>query len=47
MTKLLKVSFIILSVSIMGCSSFEAKSIKNWLEDGTKENRETVKKSNR
>jgi hypothetical protein len=47
MTKLLKVSFIILSVSIMGCSSFEAKSIKNWLEDGTKENRETVKKSNK
>ena len=46
MTKLLKIIYIVLSVCIMGCSSIETKSIKNWLEEGTKENRDTVKKSN-
>ena len=43
MTRLLKfISIIFFSVSIGSCSSIETKSIKNWLEEGTKENRETV-----
>ena len=48
MTRLLKfISIIVFSVSIGSCSSIETKSIKNWLEEGTKENRDTVKKSNK
>jgi len=48
MTKLLKIiSIILFSVNIISCSSIETKNIKNWLEEGTKENRETVKKKNK
>lgn len=48
MTRLLKfISIIVFSVSIGSCSSIETKSIKNWLEEGTKENRDTVKKNNK
>ena len=46
MTRLLKfISIIVFSASIGSCSSIETKSIKNWLEEGTKESRETVKKN--
>ena len=41
------ISIILFSVSIISCSSIETKSIKNWLEEGTKENRKTVKKNNK
>jgi hypothetical protein len=48
MTRLVKIiSIILFSVSIIGCSSIENKNIKNWLEEGTKENRETAKKNNK
>ena len=48
MNKFLKIIIIVLfSSNIAGCSSIETKSIKNWLEEGTKENRDTVKKSNK
>jgi len=48
MTRLLKfISIIVFSASIGSCSSIETKSIKNWLEEGTKESRETVKKNNK
>ena len=48
MTKLLKIiSIILFSLSIASCSSIKTTSIKDWLEEGTKENRETVKKNNK
>ena len=48
MNKFLKIIIIVLfSSNIAGCSAIETKSIKNWLEEGTKENRDTVKKSNK
>jgi hypothetical protein len=48
MIRLVKIiSIILFSVSIIGCSSIETKNIKNWLEEGAKENRETAKKNNK
>ena len=48
MTRLVKIiSIILFSVGIIGCSSIETKNIKNWLEEGAKENRETAKKKNK
>ena len=48
MTRLVKIiSIVLFSVNIASCSSIETKSVKNWLEKGTKENRETVKKNNK
>ena len=48
MTRLLKIiSISLFSVSIISCSSIETEGIKDWLEKGTKENRETVKKNNK
>lgn len=48
MIRLLKIiSIALFLVSMVNCSSVETKSIKNWLEEGTKENRETIKKNNK
>ena len=41
------ISLILLSINISSCSSLEAKNIKGWLKEGTKENREDIKQSNK
>ena len=41
------VSLILLSINIASCSSLETKNIKDWLKEGTKENRENIKQSNK
>ena len=41
------VSLFLLSINIASCSSVETKNIKDWLKEGTKENREDIKQSNK
>ena len=48
MKKIIKfISLILLSINIASCSSIETKNIKDWLKEGTKENREDIKQSNK
>ena len=48
MKKIIKfISLILLSINIASCSSLETKNIKDWLKEGTKENREDIKQSNK
>ena len=48
MKKIIKfISLILLSINIASCSSIETKNIKDWLKEGTKENQEDIKQSNK
>ena len=48
MKKIIKfISLILLSINIASCSSLETKNIKDWLKEGTKENREDIKQRNK